>query len=234
MGDKQQRYRIKDIDSGDRPRERLATLGPGALSNAELLAIMLRTGIKGMNAVQLAQTLLVEIGGLAGLHRLSLPELQKKRGIGFVKAVQIQAAVELGRRFSTVHPEEKPRIQSPQDAANLVLYEMGALEQEHLRVLLLDTRNQVIQIVEVYRGSLNSSVIRVGEVFREAVRRNAAAIIVAHNHPSGDPTPSPEDIAVTRAIVDAGKLLDIDVLDHLVIGKNRYVSLKSKGMGFNN
>lgn len=195
---------------------------------------MLRTGIKGMNAVQLAQTLLVEIGGLAGLHRLSLPELQKKRGIGFVKAVQIQAAVELGRRFSIVHPEEKPRIQSPQDAANLVLYEMGALEQEHLRVLLLDTRNQVIQIVEVYRGSLNSSVIRVGEVFREAVRRNAAAIIVAHNHPSGDPTPSPEDIAVTRAIVDAGKLLDIDVLDHLVIEKNRYVSLKSKGMGFNN
>jgi len=173
MGDKQLGYRIMDLDSGDRPRERLAALGPGALSNAELLAIMLRTGIKGMNAVQLAQTLLMEVGGLAGLHRISLPELEKKRGIGFAKATQIQAAVELGRRFATVNQEDKPRIQSPQDAANLVLYEMGALEQEHLRVLLLDTRNQVIKVEDVYRGSLNSSVIRVGEVFREAVRRNA-------------------------------------------------------------
>jgi DNA repair protein RadC len=234
MGDEQLRYRIKDLDSHDRPRERLAALGPGALSNAELLAILLRTGIKGMNAVQLAQALLVDIGGLLGIHRLSLPELQRMKGIGSTKAAQIQAAVELGRRLAIVQQEDKPRIQSPQDAANLLLYEMGALEQEHLRVMLLDTRNQVIQVVEVYRGSLNSSVIRVGEVFREAVRRNAAAIIVAHNHPSGDPTPSPEDIAVTRALVDAGKLLDIEVLDHLVIGKNRYVSLKSKGMGFNN
>lgn len=143
------------------------------------------------------------------------------------------SADELGRRFATVSQDEKPRIQSPQDAANLVLYEMGALEQEHLRVLLLDTRNQVMQSVDVYKGSLNSSVIRVGEVFRVAVQRNAAAIIVAHNHPSGDPTPSPEDVAVTRAIVQAGKLLDIEVLDHLIVGKNRYVSLKSKGMGFN-
>lgn len=233
MGDNKGRYRIMDLESGDRPRERLAELGPGALSNAELLAILLRTGIKGMNAVQLAQILLIEIGGISGLHRLSIPELQKKKGIGFVKAVQIKAAVELGRRFATVSQEEKPRIQSPQDAANLVLYEMGALDQEHLRVLLLDTRNQVMQVVDVYKGSLNSSVIRVGEVFRAAVQRNAAAIIVAHNHPSGDPTPSPEDVAVTRAIVEAGKLLDIEVLDHLVIGKNRYVSLKSKGMGFN-
>ena len=227
-------YRIKDLNTGDRPRERLAAIGPGALSNAELLGILLRTGIEGMNAVQLAQSLLMEIGGLAGLHRLSIPELQKKRGIGFAKATQIQAAIELGRRFATVHQEEKPQIQSPQDAANLVLYEMGAFEQEHLRVMLLDTRNQIMQIVEVYQGSLNSSVIRVAEVFRDAVRRNAAAIIVVHNHPSGDPTPSPEDIAVTRAFVEAGKLLDIDVLDHLVIGKNRYVSLKSKGLGFNN
>ena len=233
MGDNKGRYRIMDLESGDRPRERLAELGPGALSNAELLAILLRTGIKGMNAVQLAQILLIEIGGISGLHRLSIPELQKKKGIGFVKAIQIKAAVELGRRFATVSQEEKPRIQSPQDAANLVLYEMGALDQEHLRVLLLDTRNQVMQVVDVYKGSLNSSVIRVGEVFRAAVQRNAAAIIVAHNHPSGDPTPSPEDVAVTRAIVEAGKLLDIEVLDHLVIGKNRYVSLKSKGMGFN-
>jgi DNA repair protein RadC len=142
------------------------------------------------------------------------------------------AAIELGRRISIASPEDRPRIQSPEDAANLLLYEMGSLEQEHLRVLLLNTRNECMQSVDVYRGSLNSSLIRIGEVFREAIRQNSAAIIVAHNHPSGDPTPSPEDIAVTRALVEAGKLVDIEVLDHLVIGQNRFVSLKAKGLGF--
>jgi DNA repair protein RadC len=115
----------------------------------------------------------------------------------------------------------------------MVLYEMGALENEHLRVMLLDTRNRLIKIVEVYRGSLNSSFIRIGELFRAAIRANAAAIIVVHNHPSGDPTPSPEDVAVTKEIVNAGQLLDLQVLDHLTIGKNKFVSLKSKSLGFN-
>jgi DNA repair protein RadC len=127
---------------------------------------------------------------------------------------------------------ERPRIQSPEDAANLLTYEMGVLEQEHLKVMLLNNRNEVLQTVEVYRGSLNSSLVRIGEIFREAIRQNAAAIIVAHNHPSGDPTPSPEDIAVTRALVEAGRLVDIEVLDHIVIGRNRFVSLKAKGLGF--
>ena len=118
------------------------------------------------------------------------------------------------------------------DAAALVLYEMQALEQEHLRTLLLDRRNKVLEVVEVYRGSVNSSQVRVGEVFKEAVRKNASGIIVVHNHPSGDPTPSPDDVAVTRAIVQAGKLLDVDVLDHLVNGQGRWVSLKERGLGF--
>ena len=128
--------------------------------------------------------------------------------------------------------EERRVIHSPQDAADLVIYEMSALEQEHLRVIQLDTRNRVVNIEEVYRGSLNSSQVRVGELFKGAVRRNLAAIIVVHNHPSGDPTPSPDDIALTRQITQAGKLLDIEVLDHLVIGQGRFISLKERGLGF--
>jgi len=233
MGDREPGYRITDLATSDRPRERLASLGAGALSNAELIAILLRTGIEGMNAVQLAQRVLNDFGGLVGLHKAPYDELCQQWGVGPAKATQLKAAVELGRRLSVALPEERPTIQSPEDAAALLLYEMGALEQEHFRVLLLDTRNHLIRTVEVYQGSLNTSLIRVGEVFKEAVRSNAAAIIVAHNHPSGDPTPSPDDINVTRALVEAGRLLDIEVLDHLVIGKNRFVSLKAKGLGFN-
>ncbi len=232
MGDSRSTYRITDLDTSDRPRERLLNLGPTSLSNAELIAILLRAGIEGLNVLQLAQKLLLDLGGLTGLHQAPLEALCERRGIGPAKAAQLKAAIELGRRLSIASPQERPVIQSPEDAASLLLYEMGALEQEHLRVLLLDTRNRVLRTVEVYRGSLNSSMIRIGEVFREAVRMNAAAIIVAHNHPSGDPTPSPEDVRVTKALVESGELMDIEVLDHLIIGKNRYVSLKSKGLGF--
>ena len=233
MGDRQTGYRITDLATSERPRERLAALGAGALSSAELIAILLRTGIEGLNAVQLAQNILIDLGGLAGLHRVPYEELRSRRGIGPAKAAQLKAAVELGRRLGAAVPEDRPAIQSPDDAAALLLYEMGALEQEHLRVLLLDTKNRLIRTIEVYRGSLNTSLIRVGEVFRDAVRSNAASVIVVHNHPSGDPTPSPEDVSVTRALVEAGNLLDIEVLDHLVIGKNCFVSLKSKDLGFN-
>jgi DNA repair protein RadC len=232
MGKKGATYRITDLASEERPRERLAQLGPEALSNAELVAILLRAGIKGMNAVQLAQRILVDSGGLTGLQRRSFESLKRHRGLGPAKAAQLKAAVELGRRLAVATPEERPTIQSPEDAANLLLYEMGALEREHLRVLLLDTRNRLIRTAEVYRGSLNSSWIRVAEIFRDAVRVNAAAVIVAHNHPSGDPTPSPEDVSVTKALVQAGQLLDIEVLDHLVIGQGRFVSMKAKGLGF--
>jgi DNA repair protein RadC len=225
-------YRITDLNVSERPRERLASLGPRALSNAELLAILLRVGVSGENAVQVGHRLLTTFGGLTGLHRASYAEVCDQFGIGPAKAAQIKAAIELGRRLPLEAPAERPAIHSPKDAAELVSYEMSALEQEHLRVFLLNTRNQVMDIVEVYRGSLNSSQVRVGELFKAAVRRSAAAIIVAHNHPSGDPSPSPDDIAVTRAIVQAGKLLDIEVLDHLIIGQGRFVSLKERGLGF--
>jgi len=225
-------YRITDLATDERPRERLAQLGPQALSTAELLAILLRVGVTGENAVQVGQRLLGEFKGLAGLHRAPFEELCNQHGIGKAKAAQIKAAIELGRRLALESPDERPTVNSPADAAALVAYEMSALEQEHLRLILLDTRNRVLDIVEVYKGSVNSSQVHVGELFKPAIRRNASALIVVHNHPSGDPTPSPDDVAVTRAIIQAGKLLDVDVLDHMVIGQGRWVSLKERGLGF--
>jgi DNA repair protein RadC len=225
-------YRIRDLHESERPRERLASLGPQALSSAELLAILLRVGVKGESAVTVGQRLLNKFSGLSGLHRAPFSDLKKQHGLGDAKAAQIKAAIELGRRLTLESPEERPSINSPADAAALVAYEMSALEQEHLRVILLDRRNRVLETVEVYKGSVNSSQVRVGEIFKEAVRKNASALIVVHNHPSGDPTPSPDDVAVTRAIVQAGKLLDVEVLDHMVIGQGRWVSLKERGLGF--
>lgn len=225
-------YRITDLEETERPRERLAHLGAQVLSNAELIAILLRVGVPGENAVQVAQRLLQNLGGLSGLHRATLEDICSQHGIGAAKAAQLKAAIELGRRLASQTPNDLPGIHSPADAAELVRYEMSALEQEELRVMQLNTRNQVENIETVYRGSLNSSQIRVGELFRGAIRRNAASIIVVHNHPSGDPSPSPDDVAVTRAIVQAGKLLDIAVLDHLVIGRGRFISLKERGLGF--
>jgi DNA repair protein RadC len=225
-------YRITDLAADERPRERLARLGPQSLSNAELIAILLRVGVTGENAIQVGQRLLGTFGGLSGLHRAPFEELCNQHGIGGAKAAQIKAAIELGRRLALESPEERSVINSPADAAALVQYEMSGLEQEHLRVFLLDTRNRVLDIIEVYKGSVNSSQVHVGELFKPAVRRGATAIIVVHNHPSGDPTPSPDDVAVTRAVMQAGKLLNIEVLDHLVIGQGRWVSLKERGLGF--
>ena len=225
-------YRISDLSVDERPRERLQKLGAQALSDAELIAILLRVGVPGENAVQVGQRLLHDFKNIAGLRRAPFEELVSEHGIGRAKAAQIKAAIELGARLSVFSPGERPTINSPADAAALVSYEMSGLEQEHLRVFLLDTRNHVLDIVEVYRGSVNSSQVHVGELFKPAIRRNASAIIIAHNHPSGDPTPSPDDVAVTRSIVQAGKLLGLDVLDHIVIGQGKWVSLKERGLGF--
>ena len=225
-------YRITDLAANERPRERLAKQGAQALATAELLAILLRVGVTGENAIQVGQRLLSEFDGLTGLHRAPFEELCHQHGIGEAKAAQIKAAIELGRRMAVESPEERATINSPGDAAALVSYEMSALEQEHLRVILLDTRNHVLDVVEVYKGSINSSQVHVGELFKAAIRRNASALIVVHNHPSGDPTPSPDDVAVTRAILQAGKLLDVDVLDHMVIGQGSWVSMKERGLGF--
>ncbi len=223
---------IKELPLGERPRERLVQYGAGALSTAELLAIILRTGISGENVLTLANRLLARYEGLSGLARASFDELRQERGLGVAKAAQIKAALELGRRLLVTSPQERPQVRSPSDAAQLVMAEMGLLEQEQLRLILLDSKNRVLAIPTVYQGSLNTSLIRIGELFRYALQRNCAAFIVVHNHPSGDPTPSPEDVVVTRQIVAAGKLLDIEVLDHLIIGHQRFISLKERGLGF--
>lgn len=228
----QSTYRITDMEESERPRERLAKYGPGNLSTPELLAILLRVGVPGENAVQVGQRLLQTFHGLAGLHRAPFEELVNQHGIGEAKAAQVKAAIELGRRLMLEIPEERPVIKSPADAAALVQYEMSGLEKEQMRVFLLDTRNQVLDIAQVAYGSVNSAHLRVAEIFTPAVRRNATAVLLVHNHPSGDPTPSPDDAAITRAVVQAGKLLDIEVLDHIVIGQGRWVSLKERGLGF--
>ena len=223
---------IRDLPAAERPRERLRNYGASHLSNAELLAVILRTGTSSESVLSLGTRLLSQFGGLSGLARASYDELYHIHGCGEAKTAQIKAAFELGRRLLSLQENERATIHSPQDVANLLQGEMGFLEQEHLRVVLLNTRNQVMAIPEVYRGNLSSAVLRGGEVFREAVRSNCPAIIVVHNHPSGDPTPSQEDIRVTEQLIEAGKLLDIEVLDHVIVAQNGFLSLKEKGLGF--
>ncbi|MBI4233699.1 MAG: DNA repair protein RadC [Chloroflexi bacterium] len=224
--------RIRDLPAEERPRERLKAFGAASLSNAELLAILLRTGVTGENVLTLASRLLVRFQGLGGLARASFGELCAQHGVSEAKACQVLSALELGRRLSSLQPEDRAVIRSPQDVANLVQGEMAFLEQEHLRVVLLNTRNQVLGVQEVYVGNVGSAVLRPGEVFRPAVRENCPAVIVVHNHPSGDPTPSPDDVQVTQQLVQAGRLLDIELLDHVVVAGQRFLSLKEKGLGF--
>ena len=224
---------IRDLPTTERPRERLKNYGSSSLSNVELLAILLRTGVKGEGVVSLATRVLGRFQGLAGLARASYTELCSEHGISEAKACQLLSALELGRRYASLQPEETPVISSPRDVANLLMAEMSFLEQEHLRVMLLNTKNQVLGISQVYIGNVNTSVVRAAEVFRPAIRQNCPSIIVVHNHPSGDPTPSPDDVALTQQLVEAGKLLDIEMLDHILIGSgNRFVSLKERGLGF--
>jgi DNA repair protein RadC len=223
---------IRELPSEARPRERLINDGPQSLSSAELLAIILRVGGPGENVIAMANRLLTRFEGLAGLARATIEELCREHGMGEAKATQLHAALELGRRMHLASPEERTRITGPADVANLVMMEMGLLEREEMRVVLLDTKNRVLRIVRVYSGSLNAAVVRVGELFRDAIRANAASVILLHNHPSGDPTPSPEDIRVTEEAVHAGRLLDIEVLDHLIIGRGRFTSLKERKAGF--
>ncbi len=224
--------RIRDLPEGERPRERLRNHGASHLSNAELIAILLRTGLEGESALNMAARVLAKFGGLPGIARATFGELASERGIGEAKASQLLAALELGRRLVSAHPESRAVITSPQHVANLLQGEMGLLDEEHLRVLLLNTKNQLLGITEIYIGNVNSSVVRAGEVFRPAVRENCPAIIVVHNHPSGDPAPSPEDIRITAQLIEAGKLLDIELLDHIILGQQQFSSLKEKGLGF--
>lgn len=221
---------IRDLPTGDRPRERLRDSGEGSLSNEELLAIVLRTGVGNESVLNMAARLLATFAGLPGLARASFGELCQYHGLGPAKVAQVKAALELGRRMANTQPEERATVRSPADVNNLLGSEMGLLEQEEMRVVLLDTRNHVLALPQVYKGSVNASLVRMAELFREAIRQNCPSIILVHNHPSGDPAPSAEDIELTRQAVAAGKLLDIEVLDHIVIGRGSFLSLKEAGL----
>ncbi|UOQ93877.1 DNA repair protein RadC [Halobacillus shinanisalinarum] len=220
---------IKDVPKQDRPRERLIELGATHLSNQELLAILLGSGTRQESVTSLAQRLLIHFEGVMLLKDATIEELTAIRGIGSAKAVLILSAIELGRRIQQMKPVERYMIRSPEDGADFVMEEMRELKQEHFIVLFLNTKNQVLHRQTIFIGSLNASIVHPREVFKEAVKRSAASIICAHNHPSGDPTPSQEDIHVTRRLQECGKMIGIELLDHLVIGDRKFISLKEKG-----
>jgi len=220
---------IKEMPADLRPRERLLAAGVQALSNAELLAILLRTGTKSETAIDLACNILSRPEGLRYLAEASLEELQKQKGIGLAKAAELKAALELGRRLAAL-TLSRIIIKSPQDVANLLMDEMRYLDRENFRTVSLNTKNRVLGIDSVSVGSLNSSLVHPREVFKNPIRRSSAAIILVHNHPSGDPTPSQEDIQVTRRLVEAGRILGIEVLDHLIIGDGCFTSLKEQNL----
>ena len=223
---------IHDMPTGEKPRERLRDNGPGSLSNGELIAILLRDGTRGENVLALSSRILSELDGLQGLSRTNLDEICQFHGIGPAKASQVIAALELGRRTASMVPEARPVITCADDIKNLVGAEMAALDQEQLRVFLLNNKHQVVGVDTIYQGTVNSASIRVSEILRPAIRRNCPAILVVHNHPSGDPTPSPEDILVTRRLNQSAEMMDIDLLDHIVVGHPDVVSMKSRHLGF--
>lgn len=220
---------IRDVPAEERPRERLIQKGAHSLSNQELLAIILRTGTMNESVLQVAQRMLQHFEGLRLLKHATIEELTSIKGIGTAKAIQVIASLELGQRVMQLHPDEKYKILSPEDGANYVMEELRFLTQEHFVAAYLNTKNEVIHKQTVFIGSLNASLVHPREVFKEGIRRSAASVICFHNHPSGDPSPSREDIEVTKRLVESGKLLGIELIDHIVIGDKQFVSLREKG-----
>ncbi|AJY76058.1 RadC family protein [Paenibacillus beijingensis] len=226
----QESYRLRDVPEEERPRERMMRHGAEALSHAELLAILLRTGTQRESAVHLAGRVLKECGSIRNLVDMGIQELTTIRGIGPAKALQIRAGIELGRRLARSRPIDIVTVRSPHDAADYIMEELRYLKKEHFVCLFLNTKNHIIGRETLSVGTLNASLVHPREVFRSAVKHSCASIICAHNHPSGDPTPSPEDVTLTRRLAEAGELMGIDVLDHIVIGDGRYISLKEQGL----
>ncbi|BFT74939.1 MULTISPECIES: DNA repair protein RadC [Paenibacillus] len=220
---------LREVPTEERPRERMLQYGAEALSHAELLAIILRTGTVSESAVRLASRILSESGGLRSLVDMSKDQLTQIKGIGDAKALQILAGIELGRRIAKSTFAERITIRSPKDIANLMSEELRYLQKEHFVCLFLNTKNHVLAQETLSMGSLNASIVHPREVFRAAIKRSSASIVCVHNHPSGDPTPSPEDIQLTHRLVEAGTIIGIEVLDHVIIGDQRFISLKEEG-----
>lgn len=223
---------VRDLPVDERPRERLLALGPGFLSNAELLAILLHNGAKDRSVVQLAQDILSidKENGLSALANITSLELTRIKGVGRAKAAEILAAVELGKRMAEHTAQQRIVVNSPEDAADYAMPRFRYEQKECFSVILLNVKNHILSMPIISIGSLTASVVHPREVFKVAIQQTAAAMILVHNHPSGDPTPSQEDITTTARLVQAGKLLDIPVLDHIILGNNIYISLKEKGV----
>ena len=221
---------IKELPTEERPRERLHIYGAQALTTAELIAILIRVGNRQRSAVSLGEFLLAEFGSIQGVATASLEQLAAVKGLGKAKAAQIKAAIEFGNRLALFTEGARPSIGGPRDVSNLLMPDLRYQKKEHLKSLLMDTKNRVLAIKTVSIGDLSSSIVHPREVFKDAVIASAASIIVAHNHPSGDPTPSSEDVAVTKRLIQAGEIMGIDLLDHIVLGDGIFVSLKERGL----
>lgn len=220
---------IRDVQLADRPRERLIRQGAESLSNQELIAILLRTGTKNESVLVLANRVLSSFDKIQDLKNATVEEFMTVNGIGQAKAVQLLAAAELGKRIYRKHSEGRYTIRSPEDAAAYLMTDMSSLSQEHFVVLFLNVKNEIMHKQTLFIGSLNSSIVHPRDIFREAVKRSAASIVCAHNHPSGNPSPSPEDIEVTKRLIEAGSIMGIELLDHIIIGDHKFISLKEKG-----
>ena len=223
-------FSLKNVPLCERPRERLIKYGPEVLTNSELIAVIIGTGTRNEGVMNLSSKLLKEEEGIQFLSTSTIAELKSYKGIGSVKAAQIKAAVELGRRMRNYRSERKIRISSPSEAAELVMEDMRYLKKEMLKVIFLNTKNYVMDITDISIGSLSSSIVHPREIYTEAIRKCCASIIVSHNHPSGDPQPSSEDISVTKRIAEAGKIIGIELTDHIIIGDGIYTSMKEKGL----
>jgi DNA repair protein RadC len=227
--------RIKDLPDAERPRERLAAKGAENLRSAELIAILLRTGTKGASALQIAEQLIQKFGSLDCLARASLEDLRQTKGIGRDKAIALKSAFTLAQRMAQELRGESPLLDNPESIANLLREDCRLYDVEHFHIVLLNTRRKLIRVDRISQGTLDSVLISPREVFKAAISANASALVLAHNHPSGDPTPSDSDIRVTRDLIRAGHLLKIDVLDHVILGKRTnerprdYVSLRELG-----
>jgi DNA repair protein RadC len=227
--DLQPKMMIRDVHIADRPRERLIRQGADSLSNQELIAILLRTGTRQESVLVLANRILSSFDKIQDLKDATIEEMMQVKGVGQAKAVQLLAAAELGKRLYRKHSEGRYTIKSPEDAAAYLMTDMSSLNQEHFVVLFLNVKNEILHKQTIFIGSLSSSIVHPREIFREAVKRSAASIIVAHNHPSGNPSPSPEDIEVTKRLIEAGSIMGIELLDHVIIGDHKFLSLKEKG-----
>lgn len=225
------RYTIKDLPLSERPREKLLAIGPGGLSNAELLAVIIRTGTGNETAIEVSRRIIsMDTRGISFLGDAHVEDLTEVKGIGKCKAAQILAAIELGKRIKRVTPFDKTRVTSPEIIANVVMEDMKPLQKEHFNIAILDTKNQIIGIENISIGTLNASIVHPRDVFKVAIKKNANSIILIHNHPSGDPAPSNEDINITKRLIEAGNIIGIKVIDHIIVGNDVFLSMKEKNL----